>query len=58
MQTWQVPRSRQIDYIFKSAFEGKVEVGWNYSRISYIRGMWASHSKTLAQTWGHELYLM
>jgi len=34
-----------------------VEVGWNYSRISYIRGMWANHSKTLAQTWGKELPL-
>lgn len=57
MQTWQAPNSRQIDYIFKSAFEGKVEVGWNYSRISYIRGMWANHSKSLAQTWGKELPL-
>ncbi len=55
MQTWQRPESKRIDYIFKSAFEGKVEVGWNYSRISYIRGMWANHSKTLAQTWGREL---
>ncbi|KAK3353123.1 hypothetical protein B0T25DRAFT_501751 [Lasiosphaeria hispida] len=55
MQTWQRPESRHIDYIFKSAFEGKVEVGWNYSRISYIRGMWANHSKSLAQTWGREL---
>ncbi|KAK4156515.1 hypothetical protein C8A00DRAFT_30586 [Chaetomidium leptoderma] len=58
MQTWQRPeasKSQRIDYIFKSAFEGKVEVGWNYSRISYIRGMWATHAKTLAQTWGREL---
>ncbi|KAL2130955.1 hypothetical protein VTI74DRAFT_5718 [Chaetomium olivicolor] len=55
MQTWQRAESKRIDYIFKSAFEGKVEVGWNYSRISYIRGMWANHSKTLAQTWGREL---
>jgi hypothetical protein len=55
MQTWQRPESKRIDYIFKSAFEGKVEVGWNYSRISYIRGMWANHSKTLAQAWGREL---
>ncbi|KAK4179232.1 hypothetical protein QBC36DRAFT_82273 [Triangularia setosa] len=56
MQTWQAVASpKQIDYIFKSAFEGKVEVGWNYSRISYIRGMWANHAKTLAQTWGREL---
>jgi hypothetical protein len=55
MQTWQSPQAKQIDYIFKSAFEGKVEVGWNYSRISYIRGMWANHSKTLAHVWGKEL---
>ncbi|KAJ9143905.1 Protein CSF1 [Coniochaeta hoffmannii] len=55
MQTWQSPNSRRIEYIFKSAFEGKVEVGWNYSRISYIRGMWANHSKTLAAAVGREL---
>lgn len=55
MQTWQSPDSKHIDYIFKSAFEGKVEVGWNYSRISYIRGMWGNHAKALAQTWGKEL---
>lgn len=57
MQTWQKPNSRQIDYIFRSALEGKVEVGWNYSRISYIRGMWANHSRALEQTWGRELPL-
>ncbi|KAI1877233.1 uncharacterized protein JN550_001305 [Neoarthrinium moseri] len=55
MQTWQMPEARSIDYIFKSAFEGKVEVGWNYSRISYIRGMVANHSKSLAAVWGREL---
>ncbi|CAG8971298.1 hypothetical protein HYALB_00001465 [Hymenoscyphus albidus] len=55
MQTWQVPESNHIDYIFKSFFEGKVEVGWNYSRISYIRGMWASHTKALAQRLGKPL---
>ncbi|KAF4513082.1 hypothetical protein G6O67_000402 [Ophiocordyceps sinensis] len=55
METWQSPKSNHIDYVFKSAFEGKVEVGWNYSRISYIRGMWASHSKSLEQTWGRQL---
>ncbi|XXG99035.1 translation elongation factor 2 [Hypoxylon texense] len=58
MQTWQSPASRSIEYIFKSSFEGKVEVGWNYSRISYIRGMWANHSKALAQTWGREIPAM
>lgn len=57
MQTWQAPDSRKIDYIFKSAFEGKVEVGWNYSRISYIRGMFANHNRTLAQAYGKEVAL-
>ncbi|KAJ2895364.1 Fermentation associated protein [Zalerion maritima] len=55
MQTWQKPSAMHIDYIFKSEFSGKVEVGWNYSRVSYIKGMWANHSKTLEQTWGKEL---
>ncbi|KAI1807610.1 hypothetical protein F4811DRAFT_505312 [Daldinia bambusicola] len=58
MQTWQSPESRAIEYIFKSSFEGKVEVGWNYSRVSFIRGMWANHSKALAQTWGREIPTM
>ena len=55
METWQKPRGTQIEYIFKSAFEGKVEVGWNYSRVSYIRGMFANHAKSLEQVWGKEL---
>jgi hypothetical protein len=55
METWQSPNSNRIDYIFKSSFEGKVEVGWNYSRISYIRGMYANHTKALAQRLGKPL---
>ncbi|KAI1331001.1 putative fermentation associated protein [Xylariaceae sp. FL0255] len=55
METWQRPSSRAIQYKFKSTFEGKVEVGWNYSRISYIRGMWAKHSRMLDQVWGREI---
>lgn len=55
MQTWQIPDSNHIDYIFKSSFEGKVEVGWNYSRISFIRGMWSSHERALAQRLGKPL---
>lgn len=57
METWQKPRSNKISYIFKSAFEGKVEVGWNFSRVSYIRGMFANHAKALEQVWGKELPL-
>lgn len=55
METWQKPGSNQIQFIFKSAFEGKVDVGWNYSRISFIRGMWMSHSRALASRLGKPL---
>ena len=55
MQTWQTPESNHIDYIFKSSLEGKVDVGWNYSRISFIRGMLASHSRALAHRLGRPL---
>lgn len=55
MQTWQSPESTAIDYIFKSSFEGKVDVGWNYSRISFIRSMWTTHSRTLAHRLGKPL---
>ncbi|KAL1305383.1 hypothetical protein AAFC00_002276 [Neodothiora populina] len=55
MQTWQVPSENKIDFIFKSLFEGKVDVGWNYSRISQIRAMWNTHSRTLAARLGKAL---
>ncbi|KAF2658166.1 hypothetical protein K491DRAFT_690313 [Lophiostoma macrostomum CBS 122681] len=55
MHTWQVPKSEKIDYIFKSSLEGKVDVGWNYSRISFIRTMWGNHSRTLASRLGKPL---
>jgi len=55
MHTWQTPRNNHIDYVFKSSLEGKVDVGWNYSRISYIRSMWSNHSRTLASRLGKPL---
>ena len=55
METWQDAGSREIQYLFNSAFEGKVEVGWNYSRISFIRNMYATHSKSLVQRLGKPL---
>ncbi|KAF2221018.1 hypothetical protein BDZ85DRAFT_222147 [Elsinoe ampelina] len=55
MQTWQPPEAKRIDYIFKSTFEGKVDVGWNYSRISFIRTMWDTHSRSLAARLGKPL---
>ncbi len=55
MQTWQVADSNTIEYTFRSIFEGKVDVGWNYARISFIRGMWQTHSRALAQRLGKPL---
>ncbi|KAL5051409.1 hypothetical protein BDW71DRAFT_170967 [Aspergillus fruticulosus] len=55
METWQVPGSHQIEYLFRSSFEGKVDVGWNYSRISFIRDMWEAHSRALASRLGKPL---
>ncbi|KAF9890744.1 hypothetical protein FE257_005610 [Aspergillus nanangensis] len=55
METWQTPGTHQIDYIFRSSFEGKVDVGWNYSRISFIRDMWETHSRALASRLGKPL---
>lgn len=55
METWQTMGSNEIEYIFKSAFEGKVDVGWNYSRVSFIRGMWTNHSRALASRLGKPL---
>ncbi|EAU38083.1 conserved hypothetical protein [Aspergillus terreus NIH2624] len=55
METWQTPGSRQIDYLFRSTFEGKVDVGWNYSRISFIRDMWETHSRAMASRLGKPL---
>ncbi|KAL1953967.1 hypothetical protein VTO42DRAFT_1883 [Malbranchea cinnamomea] len=57
METWQSPMSSHIDYVFKSSFEGRVDVGWNYSRISFIRGMWTNHSRALASRLGKPLPL-
>ena len=55
MQTWQAAQATQIEYLFKSSFEGKVEVGWNINRINFIRGMWNSHSQVLAARLGKSL---
>ena len=55
MQTWNMPNDNNIDFIFKSTFEGKVDIGWNYNRISFIRGMHASHMRALAKRLGKPL---
>lgn len=37
MDTWHVPGTTAVDYIFKSAFEGQVDVGWDFGRVTYIK---------------------
>ncbi|KEF57802.1 uncharacterized protein A1O9_05722 [Exophiala aquamarina CBS 119918] len=55
MQTWQEPDSNIIEHVFRSTFEGKVDVGWNFARINFIRGMWQTHSRGVAQRLGKPL---
>jgi hypothetical protein len=55
MQTWQTPNNNDVDYIFKSLFEGKIDVGWNLARINFIKGMWTAHSRSLASRLGKPL---
>ena len=55
MQTWQKPDSNNVDYIFKSLFDGKIDVGWNLSRINFIKGMWETGSRSLASRLGKAL---
>lgn len=55
METWQAPSTNDVDYIFKSLFDGKIDVGWNLSRINFIKGMWTAHSRSLASRLGKPL---
>ena len=55
MQTWQAPEENNVDYVFRSLFEGKIEVGWNLSRINFIKGMWITQSRSLASRLGKQL---
>lgn len=55
MQTWQTPDTNAVDYIFKSLFDGKIDVGWNLSRINFIKGMYTSHTRSLASRLGKPL---
>ncbi|KAF2722975.1 hypothetical protein K431DRAFT_283483 [Polychaeton citri CBS 116435] len=52
MQTWQYPDSISIDYLFRSLFEGKIDVGWNLSRINFIKNMWMAGHKALTSRLG------
>lgn len=47
MQTWQTSDSKIIEYIFKSSFEGDIDLGYNYPRYSYVNGMIENHKRAL-----------
>ena len=47
MQTWQTSDSKIIEYIFNSSFEGEIDLGYNYSRYSYVGGMIENHRRAL-----------
>jgi hypothetical protein len=55
MQTWQAPESNNVDYVFRSLFEGKIDVGWNLARINLIKGMWTTHTRALGSRLGKVL---
>lgn len=55
METWQAPESNNVDFIFKSLFDGKIDVGWNLSRINFIKGMYTTHTRALASRLGKAL---
>jgi len=55
MQTWQALHANKVDYIFKSLFAGKIDVGWNLSRINTIKDMWMTHTRALASRLGKSL---
>lgn len=46
MSTWQPVDTKVIDYIFKSSFGGRVDVGWNLGSVNFIRSMWENHVRT------------
>ncbi|KAK9480850.1 hypothetical protein V1514DRAFT_301676 [Lipomyces japonicus] len=47
MKTWQpVDNQSTVEFIFKSTFDGRVEVGWNLGSINFIRDMWNTHVRS------------
>ncbi|KAK9372064.1 uncharacterized protein V1513DRAFT_467019 [Lipomyces chichibuensis] len=47
MKTWQpIGTMTTVEFIFRSIFEGRVEVGWNLGLINFIRDMWNTHVRS------------
>lgn len=45
METWQVPESNNVDFVVKSLFDGKIDVGWNLSRINFVKDRYTIHDR-------------
>ncbi|KAK7204740.1 hypothetical protein BZA70DRAFT_182677 [Myxozyma melibiosi] len=44
MTTWQpLDDMTDVEFIFWSRFDGRVDVGWNLGSINFIRDMWNTH---------------
>ncbi|KAK9255383.1 hypothetical protein V1507DRAFT_452406 [Lipomyces tetrasporus] len=47
MKTWQpIGMMTTVEFIFRSVFEGRVDVGWNLGSINFIRDMWNTHVRS------------
>ncbi|KAK9359548.1 hypothetical protein V1504DRAFT_476891 [Lipomyces starkeyi] len=47
MKTWQpIGTMTTVEFIFRSIFEGRVDVGWNLGSINFIRDMWNTHVRS------------
>lgn len=49
MHTWQYDsNSTEVKFTYSSQFAGKVDIGWNFGSVTFIREMWNSHAKAFA----------
>ncbi|SEI34761.1 YALIA101S05e10088g1_1 [Yarrowia lipolytica] len=49
MHTWQYDTNpTEVKFTYSSEFAGKVDIGWNFGSVTFIREMWNSHAKAFA----------
>lgn len=49
MHTYQYDENPSIvKFTYSSQFAGKVDIGWNFGSVTFIREMWNSHAKAFA----------
>jgi len=49
MWTRQEEESENIQHIFKSRLDGKVDIGWNYGSVRYVQELWKTFEVKLKQ---------